>query len=130
MGAWSHTSFGNDDALDFVAAVAEEGEFAITTAFEDVNLLAAGDYLEAPVASMAIAAAEFVAAACGRPPEDFPEDAVLALPLIRNKLALKPAAVKAVSRVLDSSELRDLWADVEDFDKWRADVGDLLERLK
>ncbi len=64
MDARSYTSFGNDDALDFVAEVEEDG---------------------------------------------------------------MPAA--AVRRVLDYSELKDLWADSKDFDKWRADVHGLLERL-
>ena len=63
MGAWGTGSFDNDDALDFVVRLEREGETSIRAAFEDVTGLDAGDYLEAPEASSAIAAGEVVAAA-------------------------------------------------------------------
>jgi hypothetical protein len=129
MGAWSHTSFGNDDASDFVYKVEGDGEAAVANAFEAVNDLSAGDYLEAPDASVALAAAEFVAAKGGKPPADFPEGAAAVVPRIKDHLALKADAVKAVKRVLENSELRDLWAETGDFGAWRADVEGLLERL-
>jgi hypothetical protein len=55
MGAFGTGSFGNDDALDFVIRLEREGETAIRAALEDVTGLGAGDYLEAPEASSAIA---------------------------------------------------------------------------
>ena len=130
MGAWSHTSFGNDDASDFVYEVEEDGEPAVSNAFEVVNFFKPDDYLEAPDACVALAAAELVAARGGRPPEDLPEQAAALVSKISDHNALKAAALKAVQRVLRKSELRDLWSEAEDFDKWRADVEDLLERLK
>jgi hypothetical protein len=130
MGAWSYTSFGNDDALDFVYEVEEDGRSAIANAFEVVNHLSDDDYLEAPDACVALAAAELVAAAGGKPPADFPEQAAALVPKVTNASALRTEAASAVTRVLNNSELRDLWAEAEDFGKWRADVESLLERLK
>ena len=130
MGAWSHTSFGNDDASDFIYEVEEDGAPAVANAFEVVNHLSADDYLEAPDASVALAAAELVAAAGGQPPANFPEQAAAVVSRISNHRALRGDALSAVKRVLKNSELRELWSEAEDFDKWRAEVEGLIERLK
>ena len=130
MGAWSHTSFGNDDAMDFIAEVEEDGEPAVANAFEVVNFLKPDDYLEAPDASVAIAAAELIAASGGKPPADFPESAQAVVNKIKSADVYRAEATKALRRILDYSELKELWSEGSDFDKWRADVQDLIERLK
>jgi hypothetical protein len=130
MGAWSHTSFGNDDALDFIAEVEEDGEPAIANAFEVVNFLKPDDYLDAPDASVALAAAELVAARVGKPPQDFPDSAKAVVNRIKSADIHRAEAIKAARRILDYSELKDLWAEGEEPDRWRADVLDLIERLK
>ena len=130
MGAWSHASFGNDDALDFIAEVEEDGEPAIANAFEVVNFLKPDDYLEAPDASVALAAAELVAARRGKPPADFPPQAAALVERVKDHRTLSEEAITAARRVLDYSELKDLWAEGGEPDKWRADVLDLIERLK
>ena len=38
-------------------------------------------------------------------------------------------ARKAVERIVEKSELRDLWEESESYDAWRADVANLRERL-
>lgn len=129
MGARSYMSFGNDDALDFVAEVEEDGMPAVANAFEVVRFLGQDAYLEAPDACVALAAAEFVAAAHGRPPADFPPAAAALVGKISRDQSIRDEAAAAVKRVLDYSGLKDLWADSKDFDKWRADVHALLERL-
>ena len=130
MGAWSHTSFGNDDASDFVYEVEEDGRAAVANAFEVVNFLPKDEYLEAPDASVALAAAELVAAAGGKPPKDFPEQAAAVVPKVTEHRVLRTDALSAVKRVLEKSELRELWAQTEHFDAWRAEVENLIERLK
>lgn len=129
MGAWSHTSFGNDDAMDFIAEVEEDGEAAVANAFEVVNFLKPDDYLEAPDACVALAAAEVVAARAGKPPADFPDGAKAVVGKIKSAETHRAEATKALRRILDYSELKDLWSEGSDFDKWRADVQDLIERL-
>jgi hypothetical protein len=95
-----------------------------------VNFLKPDDYLEAPDASVALAAAELVAARGGKPPKDFPDNARAVVHRIKSADIHRAEAIKAARRILDHSELKDLWAEGEEPDKWRADVLDLIERLK
>jgi hypothetical protein len=129
MGAWSHESFENDDARDWVGELegAEDTE-PIVEAFEAV--LEADDYLEAPEASMGLAAAEVVAALLGRPAAKLPDEVTS---WVEGKGPPKPALVKkaqrVVKRILKDSELKDLWAESEDSAKWQQEVEGLLRRL-
>jgi hypothetical protein len=130
MGAWSHGSFDNDDALDWVGELEEaEGTEPIAEAFDAV--LGADDYLEAPEAAIGIAAAEVVAALLGKPAAKLPDDVAS---WVVGKRPPKPALVKkaqrVIKRILKDSELKDLWADSEDSAKWQQEVEGLLRRLE
>jgi hypothetical protein len=130
MGAWSHGSFDNDGALDWVGQLAgADNTEPITEAFAAV--LGADDYLEAPVASMGIAAAEVVAALLGKPTAKLPHEIAS---WVVGKEPPKPGLVKkaqrAVKRILKDSELKDLWAGSEDSVKWQREVEALLQRLE
>ena len=129
MGAWSHTSFGNDDASDFLHEVEEDGQPALLNAFEVIEHLKPDDYLEAPDACVALAAAELVAAASGKPPADFPPQPAALAPKLSADAALRERATAAVRRLLDYSELKELWQETNKFSAWKASVADLLERL-
>src|SRR5215468_1909995 len=63
MGAWGHGSFENDDAADWVHEFELQGASAVVSALEYISRFPEEEYLEAPGASVAIAAAEIVAAA-------------------------------------------------------------------
>ncbi|MEQ1784603.1 MAG: DUF4259 domain-containing protein [Hyphomonadaceae bacterium] len=130
MGAWSHTSFGNDDAGDFLYEVEASGMDAVTTALEAIEQTPADGYIEAPSAWSALAAAELLAAANGKPPEDFPEEARAVLAQIKSDAALRARAAVAVQRVLAASELKELWEESDSFADWAADVTHLIGRLK
>ena len=70
-GAWGTGSFENDDALDWAAQCTEaSGPSAIAAALEAAL---SGDVIEAPDGAMAIAAAEVVAAARGKPGAKLPD---------------------------------------------------------
>src|ERR1700754_4463477 len=122
MGAWSHTSFGNDDASDFVYEVEEDGQAAVLNAFEVIEFLKPDDYLEAPDAAVALAAAELVAAAGGKPPADFPEGASAVTKKLTVDGPLRARATAAVRRVADYSELKELWQESADFSAWKANL--------
>lgn len=129
MGAWSHRSFDNDDALDWAGElVGTEGTELIAEALEAV--LEVDDYLEAPDASMGLAAAEVVAALLGKPAAELPEEVTS---WVLNKkpptAVLVKKAQRAVRRILKDSELKDLWAESEDSAKWQQEVEGLLQRL-
>jgi hypothetical protein len=125
MGAWGTGIFENDDAMDFIGDLVD-GEASLDDA------LALGDeYVEAPDASIALAAAEVVAALAGRPSPALPKEAHdwLAAQGDLQQSALVSRALQAVDRaVSDESELVELW-DEEGEDEWREPVADLRARL-
>jgi hypothetical protein len=129
MGAWAHGSFSNDDALDWVAALSRSGSSAIIQALSAVPE-SDDDYLQAPTASAAVAAAEVVAAQVGSPAAKLPAEVsawVASQP--RPSPELIALARRAAERVLRRSELRDLWADSKNSDTWQAELSGLLARL-
>jgi Domain of unknown function (DUF4259) len=93
--------------------------------------VAGEDYLEAPEASMALAAAEVVAAALGHPAASPPDE--VAAGVNSNGSVVAPGyvaiALAAVERVLaGDSEIRELWTDAGD-DEWLESVHGLRQRL-
>ncbi|MEM7327333.1 MAG: DUF4259 domain-containing protein [Pseudomonadota bacterium] len=129
MGAWGHRSFENDDALDLVWSVEEQGIGAIEVALKGA-LIPPGDYLEAPEASAAIAAAEFVAAKKTGNADRLQGENIKLLDSFDVSPKLIADSKAAVGRVLQNSELRELWTEADDFSAWHDDVLLLLERLQ
>ena len=131
MGAWGSSNFENDDASDWLGEFCDDpNKEAISNAFVAVNEI--GDkYLEAPECSMALAAAEVVAALKGVPNQNLPEEARECFV----KLKIKPdsnmisAAVNAVGRIRTDSELKELWEE-QDPAEWYMAVDDLAARLR
>ncbi len=130
MGAWGLKSFENDDAADWVYTFAEDGADAIKAALDAV-LDDDEDEIEAPGACEALAAAELVAAAHTGDASRLSGEAETALQNHPDGIATPENMVlarDAVGLVKDKSELRDLWAESEDFDGWLKDV-EALEAL-
>lgn len=132
MGTWGSGSFENDDAMDWVYELEERGVKALDAALSAISD-DEEEYVEAPDAVNAIAAAEVVAAALGKPAKDLPEEVTA---WVESKPKLKPnlvtSAIAAVERVQQSSELKELWddADPKHAKAWSAGVADLLKRLR
>ena len=84
-----------------------------------------------PEGSRGLAAGEIVAAVHGHPPGDFPGEATDWVRSYGWKVnaELTDAAVDAVTRIRESSELKDLWEE-GDAAEWHATVDDLLARLR
>jgi len=136
MGAWGTDSFANDDALDCLNELVEaDDDTPIYEALANVAEAEASDYLRAPVASAALAAAEVIAALAGEPATNTPED-------LKNWLGLQPPDVAEalvdvhsdyanaiINRIKVSSELAELWAESDHNDAWHAEVDDLRRRL-
>ena len=132
MGAWDTGPFDNDSAGDFVPAVADGGGVAaIEDAFDHV-LEAGTDYLEAPTAEEAVAAAAILARLKDGVPlrgEDEIE-AWIAQEQPKASPALIAKARDSLRRVMTApSELLELWQDAEEFPAFQAGIDDLLRRL-
>jgi hypothetical protein len=129
MGAWGSGPFENDDALDWIGELATGSGLAAVEEALDLPA-ASGEYPEAPECSVAIAAAETVAAMKGSPREDLPSEVTAFVKAAGEPPpSLVDAANSSVQRVLERSELRDLWEESDDYDGWRAGVADLKRRL-
>lgn len=130
MGTSGPGSFDNDDAMDWVAEL--EGYADDSPIVDALNTVIdqAGNYLEAPDCSNAIAAAEVVAAQLGNPHEDCPEE-------IEGWVESHPApsatriaqARQAVEVILAESELKGLWKDSDGLEEWQGAMEELLSRL-
>ncbi|AXV83359.1 DUF4259 domain-containing protein [Ralstonia solanacearum] len=134
MGAWSHESFGNDDACDFAADVAATDDLSLVESSLDTVLAAGDDDLEAPEASQAIAAAEVIARLQGRwgLRDAYSEnvDAWAERTKIAPRRDIVHKAQQALDRILsEPSELLELWQESEDGDKWSDAVRELRGRL-
>ena len=113
MGAWAEGVFDNDDALNFADRLDMAPDWA--TVADALQRALRADYLEAPDASEALAAAAFVAAGhSGQHDLVPPRYAVLLKGMGPVGPGLRVNASEAVGRVASDSELADLWAEGED----------------
>lgn len=113
MGAWSHEPFGNDDAGDWAYELEGAKDLSpVETALDAV--LETDGYLEAPVASCAVAAVEVLAKLLGRgtQTDTYTEavDAWVTTVRATPSAALLQKAKKTLARILgNDSELKELW---------------------
>ena len=125
--------FENDDTIEWLEGFETDGPRAIDEALNAVGDLEAGEYVEAQFAAYALAAAELVAAA--REGDDTRLPASLAASMEEHRDAINEGAfakiaLKAVTRILKRSELKDQWDDDEDGETILEEVRDLQERLR
>lgn len=131
MGAWAEGSFDNDDACDWGWNLEDARDVTILEdAFGAVTN--ADEYLESLECSEAIAAAEVVAAMRKRPCPKLPKEVQAFVKRIDapppQELVLW--ALEALERIKTKSELKDLWDESEDSEKWYKSVTELESRLK
>jgi Domain of unknown function (DUF4259) len=126
VGAWGPRSFENDDALDWVEELETRRGNAVR---EALTAVAEADYADGPAASVALAAAEVVAAGAGRATEGLP-DFVQAWVAAHGPPPdeLVELARRAVRRVATASELRELWDETGETE-WHEAVRDLRVRV-
>lgn len=134
MGAWGHGSFENDDACDLACDLTECTDLSM---LEEALRAAINpdDYLEAPEAGRAVAAAEVVLALLGQPMAALAEEEeLLAWVNARNQVpsaTLLSLAQLAVQRVrAEDCELRELKEESDSLDEWMAEVNRLQAGLR
>ncbi|MEO7495324.1 MAG: DUF4259 domain-containing protein [Massilia sp.] len=131
MGAWAMDAMGNDDAADWAYDLENCADLSLVEAALDDALTDDVDYLEAPEASVAIAAIEVIARLQGH--QGIEHEALDAWvkehPLVPGP-ALVEKAQQAIARILgENSELKDLWQESENFGAWTASINELAARV-
>ena len=134
MGAWDSDNFGNDDAADWLSELLDGDSIEpIRQILADLLEQPSGEYLEAPECACALAAAEVVAAAQGKPAENLPEDAFKWLEAHGREVAamveLLEMARRAVGRIQETSELKDLFDESDSLEEWNQVQDSLKARL-
>jgi hypothetical protein len=130
---WLINPLESDDAADWIAELIKTTDLSLIDNTLS-HILVGHDYLEAPDAAKGIAAAETVATLLGKPTSGDSEFRELlgwaANVNLRPNSNLIEKARSVVERVLaDSSELRELWEETDDFEIWESAVLDLRARL-
>ena len=132
MGAWGLGNFENDAALDWIYGLEQSDSFsAVREALDAVSL--SGEYIDADAGSMALAAAEVVAAMMDNPAATLPDE-VFDWVSAHSSLDATPlldqvSQVVSAIRSSPQSELRELWLETDEFEAWENLVDDLLQRL-
>ena len=135
MGAWGSGIFENDTACDFAADVAESTGPALLEKALDRVIAVGGDYLEAPDAVEALAAADIVARLRGNPGVQTSYtarvDVWIARQLSVPSEEIVGKARRCVTRILtEPSEILELWLESKNFEAWKRTVEEVAERLK
>jgi len=127
MGTWSHEPFGNDSANDWAYDLEDQSDLSLVVKAIQAVLDNGDDYLDSDLAVEAVAAAEVLAKALGRGTQSdaYTEDVdrwVKSL-TVRPTPDVLSKANAALARILGpDSELRELWEESDDFDKWHSSV--------
>lgn len=135
MGAWGAGTFENDTACDWVYKLEECDDLSVITEALATVLECDEDYLDADVASCALAACEVIARLRGQPGvrDAYTEAAdqwVAAHQSLRTDAVVK-TALQAIDRIVDEdSELLDLWKESDSVGEWKVAVDELRSRLK
>mgnify|MGYP000334776758 FL=1 len=136
MGAWSHEPFGNDQACDWAAELAESTGFAIIEkAFDQVTADQHEEFIDADTVCEAYAAAEVLAHILGQGTENL--DFLGNIGGWIEKLPAQPAAalIKKALNALniltqEHSELNELWQESGNYAEWTQNIDALKGILK
>lgn len=136
MGTWTVDAFGNDYAQDWAEDLQETSNLDAVEDTLNTALDASAGELEAPLAAEALVAIEVLArlqgkgGALGEDSAAVDEWVAARKPKARLRTDLQEKALLAIDRILsDQSELRELWAESEHYEAWRASVEELRARV-
>jgi hypothetical protein len=134
MGTWGAGTLDNDTAVDWMYGLGEVSDLSLIEGTLDRALAVGGEYLEAPDAEEALAAAEAVARMLGNSGvrNDYTQvmDTWVAY---MNRLPPSELVAKAqriVARIQEApSELLELWSRSDKSAVWKQSLADLVRRL-
>lgn len=134
MGTWSHEPFGNDTANDWAYELEGQSDFSLVAQAIQNVLDTGADYLDSDLAVEAVAASEVLAKALGRGTQSdaYTEKVDAWIKAMTNAPSpdLLFKAQQALTRILGpDSELRELWEESDDFERWSSSVKALQAAL-
>ncbi len=134
MGAWASDVFGNDDACDWAFGLENAKDFSLIENTLDTVLSKADEYVVSPEACEALAAIEVIARLQGnwgaRNAYTEGVDKWVEKTKIKPTAALARKAHLVIERILaENSELKELWAESQDYESWQASVVELRNRV-
>ena len=130
MGTWGPGSFENDDALDWIAELAESSDDGPIVDALNTVIDQADESPEAPDCAVAIAAVEVVAAWMGEPSDDCPEEVEAWVEGRPAPSATMISQARYVTEAIsENSGLKDLWKESDEFESWKMSINDLLARM-
>jgi hypothetical protein len=135
MGTWSHESFGNDNACDWISELQGTNDLTFIAATLEAVIAKGDAYVEAPAAEEAIAAAETISRLQGNFGTRDAYSQGLDEWVGRVKLVPPRALALKTHQVLDRiltepSELLELWQEGNGADAWIKAVSDLRSRVR
>jgi hypothetical protein len=134
MGTWGAGTLDNDTAVDWMYGLGEVSDLSLIAGTLDRALAVGGEYLEAPDAEEALAAAEAVARMLGNfgTRNDYTQT-MDAWVTYMNRLPPPELVTKAqwiVARIQQPpSELLELWSKSDKSEAWAQSLADLAIRL-
>ena len=137
MAVWDTSNFGNDDAKDWLYKL-EKSKGVNILLMPLKKVVSKNDFLEVPECCKALAAAEIIAASLSADFSIIPEEIEKWLEKKRGVFGKKPQiekhhailAKKATLKIMNGSELKDLWQENESFASWQSVQVLLLNKLK
>ena len=135
MSGENFSNFENESAVEFISDVILNGHGLIEVALD--RIYDESDPPDVIACEEALAAAEFIASALGKPADDFPENAAewveMNLPEGSDEqkqvLTLIDKAAGAIDLIVTDSELKILWEESPYFNQWFKSQQDLQNRL-
>lgn len=134
MATWATHAFGNDYALDWAEDLQETRNMEAVENTLDTALENGDEMLEAPYAAEALVAIEVIARLQGHWGQRDDDTEIVDLWIAehpqRPRADLAEKAHRVIARILsEQSELRQLWAETDHYDDWRAAVEELKGRV-
>lgn len=129
--SWGPGIYDNDDVMDWIYDLAEEGGFAELMEALDIVIKTNNHDIEIADCRIALAAADLVAALNGDINPNLPDEAEDWVAMMtKTAESIRPKAEEAVSKILDSSPLKDDWISTDDYHLWENAVKELVKRLE
>jgi hypothetical protein len=136
MGAWGIGNFENDDAGDWVYDLEKSKDKSILHKALN-SVLENSGYIEAPECCEALAAAEVIYSGLSSDHSGISEEVIKWLVkkpgLFKKPITFEASdaikAIETINKILHSSELKELWEESDEFEKWNEIENSLIEKL-